>query len=49
MQSLALTTQFMEDPEFAIYMRMLPNLAFVPENKACDCFTLLMGEIRNHQ
>ena len=44
MQSLGLTTQYMEDPEFAIYMRILPSLAFVPENEVCDCFTLLMGE-----
>ena len=46
LQSLGLTTRIgpMEDPEFAIYMRMLPSLAFVPENEVCDCFTLLMGE-----
>ena len=30
MQSLGLTTQYMEVPEFAIYMRLLPSLAFVP-------------------
>ena len=44
MQSLGLTTQYMEDPGFAIYMIMLPSLAFVPENEVCDCFTILMGE-----
>ena len=44
MKSLELTTQYMEDPEFEIYMRMLTSLAFVPENEVCDCFTLLMGE-----
>ena len=25
-------------------MRMLPSLAFDPENEICDCFTLLMCE-----
>ena len=43
-QSLGLTNQYMEDPDFALYMRMLPSLAFVPENEVCDCFNILMGE-----
>ena len=34
----------MENPEFAMYMGMLPCLALVQENGVCDCFTLLMGE-----
>ena len=41
---MGLTTQHMADPEFAIYIRMLLSLAFVPENEVCDCFTLLKGE-----
>ena len=44
-QSLRLAKQYMEDPEFAMYMRLLPILAFVTENIVlCDCFTLLIGE-----
>ena len=43
-QSLGLTNQYIEDPDFALYMRMLPSLAFVPENEVCDCFNILMGE-----
>ena len=43
-QSLELTNQYMEDPGFALYMRMLPSLAFVPENEVCDSFLILMGE-----
>ena len=43
-QSLGLTNQYMEDPGFALYMRLLPSLAFVSENEVCDCFLILMGE-----
>ena len=43
-QSLGLTNQYMESPGFALYMRMLPSLAFVSENEVCDCFLILMGE-----
>ena len=43
-QSLGLTNQYMEDPGFALYMRMIPNLEFVPENEVCDCFLILMCE-----
>ena len=48
-QSLGLTTQYMEDSELAIYMRMLRSLAFVPENEACDCFTLIWVNFRKLQ
>ena len=41
-QSKSLTTQYMEDEEFAVQMRMLAALAFVPECDVTDCFVILM-------
>ena len=43
-QSHGLTTRYLEDEEFAIRMKMLPSLAFVPEQDVIDCFTILMGD-----
>ena len=43
-QSKGLTNQYLEDPEFAITMRMLPCLAFVPEHDISDSFTILMAD-----
>ena len=43
-QSKGLTTHNLEDEEFAVQMRMLAALAFVPENDACDCFIILMAQ-----
>ena len=43
-QSLGFTIQYMENPDFALYMRMLPSLAFVPENEVRACFNIFMGE-----
>ena len=43
-QSNGLTNQCIEDPEFAITMRMSPSLAFVPEHVVSDCFIILMAD-----
>ena len=43
-QSKGLTNQYMEDPEFAVTMRMRPSLAFVPEHDVSDCFLILMAD-----
>ena len=48
-QSKGLTNQYMEDPEFARTMRMLPSLAFVPEHYVSDCFLILMADFPNVQ
>ena len=34
----------MEDERFALKVRMLPSLAFVPEHDVIDCFIILMGQ-----
>ena len=41
-QSEGLVTQYINDREFATWIKMLPSLAFVPENEVTDCFNLLM-------
>ena len=41
-QSEGLVTQYNNDREFATWIKMLPSLAFVPENEVTDCFNLLM-------
>ena len=43
-QLKGLTNQYMEDFEFAVTMRMLPSLAFVPEHDVSDCFLILMAD-----
>ena len=43
-QSNGLTNQYIEDTEFAITMRMLPSLAFVPEHDVCNCSIILMAD-----
>ena len=43
-QSKGLTALYLEDEEFAIKMKMLVSLAFVPEHDVIDCFTILMGD-----
>ena len=44
-QAKGLTTQYLEDQDFAIRMKMLASLAFVPEHDVIDSFTILMGRI----
>ena len=41
-QSAGLTNQYIEDPNFALQIKMSPSLAFVPENKVIQSFTALM-------
>ena len=36
---------YQEDPDFALKIKMLPSLAFVPEMEVVDCFNLLMQDI----
>ena len=43
-QSLGLTSRYIEDPGFALNIKMLPSLAFVPKNDVCDCFDILMQD-----
>ena len=43
-QAKGLTSQYLQDEDFALKMRMLPSLAFVPEYDVVDCFTILMGD-----
>ena len=43
-QSRGLATLYLEDEEFAIKIKMLASLAFVPEYEVIDCFTKLMGD-----
>ena len=43
-QSKGLTTKYMEEEEFAVQMRMLAALAFVPECDVTDCFVILMAQ-----
>ena len=33
----------MEEPDFALYVRMLQSLPFVPENEVCDFFLILIA------
>ena len=39
-----LITSYLEDEEFAMQMKMLPSLAFVPVNVVIDCFLRLMAD-----
>ena len=43
-QAKGLTTQYLEDQDFAIRMKMLASLAFVPEHDVIDSFIILMGD-----
>ena len=40
----ALSKNYQEDPEFALKIKMLTSLAFVPEMEVVDCFNLLMQD-----
>ena len=39
-----LSKNYQEDPEFALKIKMLPSMAFVPEMEVVDCFNLLMQD-----
>ena len=43
-QSEGLTTIYQEDREFLLKLKMLPNLAFVPEQDVVDCFNILKAD-----
>ena len=43
-QSEGLTTQYQTDREFVLKLKVLPSLAFVPEEDVPDCFTILMTD-----
>ena len=43
-QSEGLTTIYQEDREFFLKLKMLPSLAFVPEQDVVDCFNILMAD-----
>ena len=43
-QSEGLTTIYQEDREFLLKLKMLPSLAFVPEQDVMDCFNILMAD-----
>ena len=43
-QSAGLTNQYIEDSNFALQIKMLASLAFVPEDKVIQSFTALMVE-----
>ena len=43
-QPRGLATLYLEDEEFAIKMKMLVSLAFVPEHGVIDCFTILISD-----
>ena len=38
-QSAGLTNQYIEDPNFALQIKMLASLSFVPEDKVIQSFT----------
>ena len=44
MQANVLATTYQQDRDFALKMKMLPCLAFVPEIDVIDCFNILMQE-----
>ena len=39
-----LSKNYQEDPKFALKIKTLPSLAFVPEMEVVDCFNLLMQD-----
>ena len=43
-QANGLATTYQHDRDFALKLRMLPCLAFVPEIDVIDCFNILMQE-----
>ena len=43
-QSEGLTAIYQEDREFLIKLKMLPSLAFVPEEDVVDCYNILMTD-----
>ena len=43
-QTEGLTSQYQTDREFVLKLKMLPSLAFVPEEHVPDCFTILMTD-----
>ena len=43
-QTEGLTFQYHTDREFVLKLKMLPSLAFVPEEDVPDCFTILMTD-----
>ena len=43
-QSEGLTAQYPEDIEFLLKLKMLPSLAFVPEQEVVVCFNILMAD-----
>ena len=46
-QSLGLQVQYNNDQEFALHLRMIPALAFIPPNDVVDAFERLTDLIRN--
>ena len=43
-QSEGLSALYQEDREFLIKLKMLPSLAFVPEEDVVDCYNILMTD-----
>ena len=43
-QSEGLTGQYQSDIEFGLSLKMLPSLAFVPEQDFVDCFNIIMQD-----
>ena len=43
-QSEGLTGQYQSDIEFGLSLKMLPSLAFVPEQEVVDCFNNIMPD-----
>ena len=42
--SRGLSKNYQEDPDFALKIKMLPSLAFLPEMEVVDCFNFLMQD-----
>jgi len=47
-QSLGMQNQYNNDAEFALHMRMIPALAFVPSDEVIGTFERLCDQIRNN-
>ena len=47
-QNLGLQNHYQDDENFALWLRMLSALAFVPQNDVICYFELLINEIRNN-
>jgi hypothetical protein len=47
-QSLGLQQHYNDDPEFALQMRMLPALAFLPPDQVVQVFEMLSDQIREN-